>query len=156
MPNSARPICSGRAEQPHLAGGPPDQLRKARKGDHGEGRAPTYQVLPTADIARKAWNDYGQVIVADSYEEMVKIADEIASEHVQVMTEDPNYFLKNMTNFGALFLGPETNVSYGDKVIGTNHALPTKKGPRATPAVCGSASSSRPAPISAFSRRRLR
>jgi sulfopropanediol 3-dehydrogenase len=89
-------------------------------------------ILPTADIARKAWDDYGQVIVADSYEEMVKIADEIASEHVQVMTKDPNYFLKNMTNYGARFLGPETNVSYGDKVIGTNHTLPTKKAARYT------------------------
>ena len=74
----------------------------------------------------------GQVIVADSYEEMVKIADEIASEHVQVMTKDPTYFLENMTNYGALFLGPETNVSYGDKVIGTNHTLPTRKAARYT------------------------
>jgi sulfopropanediol 3-dehydrogenase len=89
-------------------------------------------ILATGEIARKAWTDYGQVIVADSYEEMVKIADDIASEHVQVMTKDPNYFLKNMTNFGALFLGPETNVSYGDKVIGTNHTLPTKKAARYT------------------------
>ena len=90
------------------------------------------KVLPTGEIARKAWDDYGQVIVADSYEEMVKIADELASEHVQVMTKDPNYFLNNMTNYGALFLGPETNVSYGDKVIGTNHTLPTKKAARYT------------------------
>ena len=90
------------------------------------------KVLPTGKIARKAWDDYGQVIVADSYEEMVKIADELASEHVQVMTKDPNYFLNNMTNYGALFLGPETNVSYGDKVIGTNHTLPTKKAARYT------------------------
>jgi sulfopropanediol 3-dehydrogenase len=89
-------------------------------------------ILPTADIARKAWNDYGQVIIAESYEEMVKIADEIASEHVQVMTHDPDFFLNNMTNYGALFLGPETNVSYGDKVIGTNHTLPTKKAARYT------------------------
>lgn len=90
------------------------------------------RVLPTGEIARKAWDDYGQVIVADSYEELVKIADELASEHVQVMTKDPNYFLNNMTNYGALFLGPETNVSYGDKVIGTNHTLPTKKAARYT------------------------
>jgi sulfopropanediol 3-dehydrogenase len=89
-------------------------------------------ILPTAEIARKAWDDYGQVIVADSYEEMVKIADDIASEHVQVMTRDPDFFLNNMTNYGALFLGPETNVSYGDKVIGTNHTLPTKKAARYT------------------------
>ncbi len=89
-------------------------------------------VLATADIAGQAWRDYGQVIVCDSYEEMVEVADQIASEHVQVMTEDPNYFLDNMTNYGALFLGPETNVSYGDKVIGTNHTLPTKLAARYT------------------------
>ncbi len=89
-------------------------------------------ILPTAPIAGKAWADYGQVIVADSYEEMVKIADEIASEHVQVMTRDPDYFLHNMTNYGALFLGHRTNVSYGDKVIGTNHTLPTRRNARFT------------------------
>lgn len=89
-------------------------------------------ILPTAEIARKAWEAYGQVIVADSYEEMVQIADDIASEHVQVMTRDPDYFLKNMTNYGALFLGDRTNVAYGDKVIGTNHTLPTKKAARYT------------------------
>jgi sulfopropanediol 3-dehydrogenase len=89
-------------------------------------------ILPTAAIASKAWAEYGQVIVADSYEEMVAIADDIASEHVQVMTEDPDYFLSNMTNYGALFLGPRTNVSYGDKVIGTNHTLPTRKNARFT------------------------
>nr|WP_314466883.1 histidinol dehydrogenase [uncultured Novosphingobium sp.] len=90
------------------------------------------QVLPTADHARKAWETFGEVIVADSYEEMVKVADEIASEHVQVMTADPDYFLNNMTNYGALFLGNRTNVSFGDKVIGTNHTLPTKKSARYT------------------------
>ncbi len=90
------------------------------------------KTLPTAGIARKAWEDYGQVYVCDSYEEMVEKADELASEHVQVMTKDPNYFLENMTNYGALFLGPETNVSYGDKVVGTNHTLPTKKAARYT------------------------
>ena len=89
-------------------------------------------VLPTAEVAGAAWRDYGQVIVADSYEEMVSVADDIASEHVQVMTRDPDYFLDNMRNYGALFLGPETNVSYGDKVIGTNHTLPTKKAARYT------------------------
>jgi len=89
-------------------------------------------VLPTAEIAGAAWRDYGQVILCDSYEEMVQVADEIASEHVQVMTRDPNYFLENMSNYGALFLGQETNVSYGDKVIGTNHTLPTKKAARYT------------------------
>lgn len=89
-------------------------------------------ILPTAEVAGKAWADYGQVIVCDSYEEMVEVADDIASEHVQVMTEEPKYFLDNMTNYGALFLGRETNVSYGDKCIGTNHTLPTKKAARYT------------------------
>ncbi|MEP9377336.1 histidinol dehydrogenase [Aquabacter sp. CN5-332] len=89
-------------------------------------------ILPTAEIARKAWEDYGEVIVCDSYEEMVQEADRIASEHVQVMTRDPDYFLNNMTNYGALFLGPRTNVSFGDKVIGTNHTLPTLKSARYT------------------------
>ena len=90
------------------------------------------QVLPTGDIAGQAWRDYGQVIVCDTDEEIVRTADNIASEHVQVMTSDPGYFLQNMTNYGALFLGAETNVSYGDKVIGTNHTLPTKKAARYT------------------------
>jgi sulfopropanediol 3-dehydrogenase len=89
-------------------------------------------ILPTAALASKAWETYGEVIVADSDEEMVKIADEIASEHVQVMTADPDYFLKHMTNYGALFLGARTNVSFGDKVIGTNHTLPTRKAARYT------------------------
>lgn len=89
-------------------------------------------VLSTADLAGKAWADYGEVIVCDTDEEMVQEADRIASEHVQVMTHDPDYFLKNMTNYGALFLGPRTNVAYGDKVIGTNHTLPTKKAARYT------------------------
>ncbi len=90
------------------------------------------QILPTAEIARQAWEKYGEVIVAESDDEMIAIADDIASEHVQVMTRDPDYFLKNMTNYGALFLGPRTNVSFGDKVIGTNHTLPTKKAARYT------------------------
>ena len=89
-------------------------------------------ILPTAAIARKAWEDYGEVIICDSEDEMVAEADRIASEHVQVMTRDPDYFLNHMTNYGALFLGPRTNVSYGDKVIGTNHTLPTKKSARYT------------------------
>ena len=89
-------------------------------------------ILPTADIAKVAWDEYGQVIVCDTYEEMVEVADDIASEHVQVMTQDPDYFLNNMTNYGALFLGEKTNVSYGDKVIGTNHTLPTRKAARYT------------------------
>ncbi|WP_248323668.1 histidinol dehydrogenase [Caballeronia sp. Sq4a] len=89
-------------------------------------------ILPTADIARKSWEKYGEVIVAENEEEMVRIAEEIAFEHVQVMTRDPDYFLANMTNYGALFLGPRTNVSFGDKVIGTNHTLPTRKAARYT------------------------
>ena len=88
--------------------------------------------MPTAEIARRAWDDYGQVIVCDTYEEMVEVADEIGSEHVQVMTRDPDFFLRRMTNYGALFLGPLTNVSYGDKVIGTNHTLPTRRASRYT------------------------
>lgn len=88
--------------------------------------------LPTAGIAEAAWRDFGQVILAESDAEMVEIADQIASEHVQVMTRDPDYFLKHMTNYGALFLGARTNVSYGDKVIGTNHTLPTRKSARYT------------------------
>jgi sulfopropanediol 3-dehydrogenase len=90
------------------------------------------KILPTGAIAAQAWEDYGEVIVCESEEEMVKEADFIASEHVQVMTRDPDYFLNNMTNYGALFLGPRTNVAYGDKVIGTNHTLPTKKAARYT------------------------
>ena len=89
-------------------------------------------MLPTAEIARKAWADYGEVIVCEDKAEMLREADRIASEHVQVMTSDDDFFLKNMTNYGALFLGPRTNVSYGDKVIGTNHTLPTKKAGRYT------------------------
>ena len=90
------------------------------------------ETLPTADLAGAAWRDYGEVILADTDDEMVQVADEIASEHVEILTRDPNYFLKNMSNYGALFLGPETNVAYGDKVIGTNHTLPTKKAGRYT------------------------
>ena len=90
------------------------------------------ETLETAKIAGQAWRDYGQVILCDTYEEMLEVADDLAFEHVQVMTKDPEYFLNNMTNFGALFLGPETNVSYGDKVIGTNHTLPTNKAARYT------------------------
>ena len=89
-------------------------------------------ILPTAETAGQAWRDYGQVIVCDTEEEMIVKADEIASEHVQVMTRSPQKFLEGMTNYGALFLGQETHVSYGDKVIGTNHTLPTKKAARYT------------------------
>jgi sulfopropanediol 3-dehydrogenase len=89
-------------------------------------------ILPTADAAGRAWADFGEVIVCDGLEEMAREADRIASEHVQVMTRDPDYFLANMKNYGSLFLGPRTNVAYGDKVIGTNHTLPTKKAARYT------------------------
>jgi sulfopropanediol 3-dehydrogenase len=89
-------------------------------------------VLPTADIASVAWRDHGQVILCDTDDEMVSEADRIASEHVQVLTRDPRWFLDRMTNYGSLFLGKETNVAYGDKVIGTNHTLPTKRAARYT------------------------
>ncbi len=90
------------------------------------------EILPTAPIARRAWEGHGAVIVVDDDAEMVRVADRIASEHVQVMTRDPDYFLAHMTNYGALFLGPRTNVAYGDKAIGTNHTLPTKGAARYT------------------------
>ncbi|MGY0580003.1 MAG: histidinol dehydrogenase [Paraglaciecola chathamensis] len=89
-------------------------------------------ILPTADVAAVAWRDYGEVIVCDTYDEMLQVANDLAFEHVQIMTKDVPYFQKNMRNFGALFLGPETNVSYGDKCIGTNHTLPTKGAGRYT------------------------
>ncbi|WP_170584778.1 histidinol dehydrogenase [Ruegeria arenilitoris] len=89
-------------------------------------------ILPTAGTARVSWQDYGEVILCDNYDEMLQVADEIASEHVQVMTDRDDWFLENMTCYGALFLGPRTNVSNGDKVIGTNHTLPTKKAGRYT------------------------
>jgi sulfopropanediol 3-dehydrogenase len=89
-------------------------------------------ILPTGEIARKSWTDFGEVIVCDSYEEMLAEADRIASEHVQVMTSRDLWFRDNLTNFGALFLGPRTNVAFGDKVIGTNHTLPTQKAARYT------------------------
>ncbi|MBL8582925.1 MAG: histidinol dehydrogenase [Rhizobiaceae bacterium] len=90
------------------------------------------KILPTGATAAKSWEDYGEVIVCDSYEELLQQADFIASEHVQVMTDRDDWFLQNMTSYGALFLGPRTNVAYGDKVIGTNHTLPTKKAGRYT------------------------
>ena len=89
-------------------------------------------ILPTADTARVSWEDYGEVIVCDSYDEMLEVANDIASEHVQVMTDRDDWFLEHMTCYGALFLGPRTNVANGDKVIGTNHTLPTKKAGRYT------------------------
>ncbi|WP_435310774.1 histidinol dehydrogenase [Primorskyibacter sedentarius] len=90
------------------------------------------EILPTAGTARVSWEEYGEVILCDSYDEMLQVADEIASEHVQVMTDRDDWFLQNMTCYGALFLGPRTNVANGDKVIGTNHTLPTKKAGRYT------------------------
>lgn len=89
-------------------------------------------ILPTADHARVSWDTYGQVIVCDDHDEMLAYANDIASEHVQVMTDRDDWYLENMVNYGALFLGPRTNVAYGDKVIGTNHTLPTKKAGRYT------------------------
>jgi sulfopropanediol 3-dehydrogenase len=88
--------------------------------------------LPTADLAGAAWRDYGEIILCDTDEEMVRAADEIASEHVEVLTRDPDYFLHHLKHYGALFLGARTNVAYGDKVIGTNHTLPTRKAARYT------------------------
>jgi sulfopropanediol 3-dehydrogenase len=89
-------------------------------------------ILPTADTASKSWSEYGEIILCDTYEEMLEVANDIASEHVQVMTDRDDWFLANMHSYGALFLGPRTNVANGDKVIGTNHTLPTKKAGRYT------------------------
>ena len=114
-----------------LARDPHHQFRKARARHDGEVER-LLKILPSADLAGKAWADYGEVIVCDDEAEMVAEADRIASEHVQVMTRDPDYFLNSMRNYGSLFLGPRTNVAYGDKVIGTNHTLPTKKAARYT------------------------
>ena len=90
------------------------------------------KILPTAETAAKSWADYGEVILCDTHEEMLAVANDIASEHVQVMTDRDDWYLDNMTSYGALFLGPRTNVANGDKVIGTNHTLPTKKAGRYT------------------------
>jgi sulfopropanediol 3-dehydrogenase len=90
------------------------------------------EILPTAPIARIAWENYGEVILCADDEEMAQVSDQIANEHIQVMTRDPDWFLHRLVNYGALFLGPRTNVAYGDKVIGTNHTLPTRKAGRYT------------------------
>jgi sulfopropanediol 3-dehydrogenase len=90
------------------------------------------KILPTAETASVSWEEYGEIILCDSYDEMLDVANEIASEHVQVMTDRDDWFLENMHSYGALFLGPRTNVANGDKVIGTNHTLPTKKAGRYT------------------------
>ena len=89
-------------------------------------------ILPTAETASVSWRDYGEVILCDSYDEMLEVANDIASEHVQVMTDRDDWFLEHMTAYGALFLGPRTNVANGDKVIGTNHTLPTRRAGRYT------------------------
>ncbi|MGB1234791.1 MAG: histidinol dehydrogenase [Planktomarina sp.] len=90
------------------------------------------KILPTAETARVSWDEYGEIILCGSYDEMLAVSEDIASEHIQVMTDRDDWFLANMTNYGALFLGPRTNVANGDKVIGTNHTLPTKKAGRYT------------------------
>ena len=90
------------------------------------------KTLSTADVAGQAWREYGQIILVDTVDELVQEADRLASEHVEVLTANPDYFLEHMTNYGSLFLGPETNVAYGDKAIGTNHILPTNKAARYT------------------------
>jgi sulfopropanediol 3-dehydrogenase len=89
-------------------------------------------ILPTADIARISWRDYGEIILVENDQEAVIEANRVASEHVEILTRNPRYYLEHMTNYGAIFLGPETNVAYGDKVIGTNHILPTRKAARYT------------------------
>jgi sulfopropanediol 3-dehydrogenase len=122
----------GQAE--HGPNSPAILLTTSEKLAHGLQAEIEHQLttLPTADIAGKAWADYGEIILVDTLEELVSVADEIASEHVQINVTNPDYFLQNMSNYGALFLGNRTNVAYGDKAIGTNHTLPTKKSAKFT------------------------
>lgn len=90
------------------------------------------ELIPTGEIARQSWNEYGQIILVSNNEEALKVADDLAYEHVEILTEDEDFFLDNMNNYGALFVGPRTNVAFGDKVIGTNHTLPTKEAAKYT------------------------
>ena len=90
------------------------------------------KILPTSETASASWENYGDMIVCDTHEEMLSVANEMAYEHVQIMTDRDDWYLENMHSYGALFLGPRTNVANGDKVIGTNHTLPTKKAGRYT------------------------
>ena len=129
---SARPTCSGRPSTGRPR--PPILITNSEKlaRDTMAEVERLLKILPSADLAGKAWADYGEVIVCADEAEMIAEADRVASEHVQVMTRDPDVFLNGMKNYGSLFLGPRTNVAYGDKVIGTNHTLPTKKAARYT------------------------
>ncbi len=126
-----RPARPGRAWS-ELAGGDADDLRASLARDTLVEIERLLGILPTAEVARRAWGDYGEVILCEDEEELVAEADRIASEHVQVMTRDPGVFLARLQNYGALFLGPRTTVAFGDKVIGTNHTLPTQRAARYT------------------------
>ena len=128
---SARRICSAAGSAPIALGVLTTKRAKLARHTMAEIER-LLKVLPTAEIASRSWADYGEVIVCDSYEEMLAEAEALASEHVQVMTNRDNWFLDKMTCYGALFLGPRTNVAFGEKVIGTNHTLPTRHAARYT------------------------